>query len=404
VLGRFSPEGSILASQEAFDGKIRFWDVRANRAIATLNDHDNPVWSPDGRYLAVFGPGRFKVANGETGGDRIATVIYEVASPQQQYPGSEAIHALAIGAGGGHVAAQGSVWEVQSDKGRRWLVPGLAPAAPKPHAQYFAGPEQLWALEVVGDGKERRTEKIVQVFPKNREIVLEGIGLKSPAIVQALAISADGKRMLLGLQRPGRDPGNPNRPEFEFGAELWDLEASKRLAIWDEWIEHPVDELWFTPDGRNAVAEGVLWDVATGKNVGNFSVVGKIAFRSDSQVAYAAAHFSADHDQLDLMYRVDAKKWDIDATWPSRQGHVESVVLGPDDTILATGGADGSICLWDPVTQRELARWEAHAAKVTALAFHPDGKTLISGAADGTLRLWDLPQIRRELKVLGLDW
>lgn len=152
------------------------------------------------------------------------------------------------------------------------------------------------------------------------------------------------------------------------------------------------------------MAEGVVWDVATGKSIGNFSIVGELAIRSDSQVAFAAAHFSADLDQLDLLHRIDAKKWDIDATWSSRQGHVESLALRHDDTVLATGGADGTICLWDPNTQRELARWEAHSAKVTALAFHPDGKTLISGAADGTLRLWDLPQIRSEPKELGLDW
>jgi WD40 repeat protein len=48
-------------------------------------------------------------------------------------------------------------------------------------------------------------------------------------------------------------------------------------------------------------------------------------------------------------------------------------------------------------TGRELAQWEAHQVGVTALAFSPDGRTLASGGADGTMKLWNLSSIRCEL-------
>jgi hypothetical protein len=56
--------------------EVRLWDVRGSRPIAYLSEHDNPVWSSDGRYLAVFGPGRFKSGAGEMWGDRMATLVY----------------------------------------------------------------------------------------------------------------------------------------------------------------------------------------------------------------------------------------------------------------------------------------------------------------------------------------
>jgi WD40 repeat protein len=50
-------------------------------------------------------------------------------------------------------------------------------------------------------------------------------------------------------------------------------------------------------------------------------------------------------------------------------------------------------------------RWEAHKTTVTALAFAPVwGSTLATGGADGTLKLWNILSIRRELETLGLSF
>jgi WD40 repeat protein/tRNA A-37 threonylcarbamoyl transferase component Bud32 len=90
--------------------------------------------------------------------------------------------------------------------------------------------------------------------------------------------------------------------------------------------------------------------------------------------------------------------------WKGHDGTVLAVSVSPDGRMLASGGADRMICLWELPSGRAVARWEAHDANLTALFFMPDGRTLVSGAADGMLKLWDLPLIRRELAAMGLDW
>jgi hypothetical protein len=74
-------------------------------------------------------------------------------------------------------------------------------------------------------------------------------------------------------------------------------------------------------------------------------------------------------------------------------GHPEgavSVAFSPGGDLLASGGGDGAILLWDLKTQTPLATLEGHSGPVTLLQFSPDGKSLASGSYDGSILIWDV--------------
>jgi WD40 repeat protein len=70
-------------------------------------------------------------------------------------------------------------------------------------------------------------------------------------------------------------------------------------------------------------------------------------------------------------------------------GNVTCIVFSPDGKMLASGGWDDTIRLWDVNTGAELRKIYAHQAMVAAVVFSPDGKALASrGGLDGSVRLW----------------
>jgi WD40 repeat protein len=89
---------------------------------------------------------------------------------------------------------------------------------------------------------------------------------------------------------------------------------------------------------------------------------------------------------------------------------VISVASSPDGQTLASGSADGTVCLWDMANLTAPVILGDHDGPVTAVAFSPQGQTLGSGSRDGTVRLWNLtnpaatPVIleRHEASVLSL--
>ena len=79
------------------------------------------------------------------------------------------------------------------------------------------------------------------------------------------------------------------------------------------------------------------------------------------------------------------------------------VTFSPDGTLLASGGADYAVSLWDiedPSEAGVLVTLEGHADAVSGVAFNPDGTLLVSSSLDGTLRLWNV-ETQEQLAVLS---
>lgn len=84
-------------------------------------------------------------------------------------------------------------------------------------------------------------------------------------------------------------------------------------------------------------------------------------------------------------------------------GDVNAVAFSPDKSILASGGKDNFVILWDTKTWKELKRFSSHEENVTAVAFSPDGKMLASGDKNKRVLVWDVATGRNTttLKVGG---
>lgn len=85
---------------------------------------------------------------------------------------------------------------------------------------------------------------------------------------------------------------------------------------------------------------------------------------------------------------------------------VEAVAFGSMG-ILASGHRDGSIRLWDVVSEKELATLQSGEAPILTLVFSPAGDVLLTGSFDGNVILWDvkihnkLSEIHAALNVIG---
>jgi DNA-binding beta-propeller fold protein YncE len=75
------------------------------------------------------------------------------------------------------------------------------------------------------------------------------------------------------------------------------------------------------------------------------------------------------------------------------KGHKDSLyamALSPDGKLLATGGYDQKVLLWDLTSGQPVATLDGHSGAVFDLAFAREGKLLASASADRTIKLWDV--------------
>ncbi|NES82587.1 MAG: hypothetical protein F6K10_14895 [Moorea sp. SIO2B7] len=73
----------------------------------------------------------------------------------------------------------------------------------------------------------------------------------------------------------------------------------------------------------------------------------------------------------------------------SSVGIIWAVAVSPDSTMIASGGSEQPIKLWNSGTGKLLRTLTEHSDSVNCLAFSPDNPTLASGGNDNSIRIWN---------------
>jgi WD40 repeat protein len=133
-----------------------------------------------------------------------------------------------------------------------------------------------------------------------------------------------------------------------------------------------------------------LWDLESGKEKrtlnGNipFSCV---AFSPDGKLVAAGGG----EGTIKLWNGATGREW---TSLTHGDDWVYSVAFSPDGKTLAVGTENDEVLLWDVVAAKFIGALQGHLETVRPVAFSPDGKTLASGGDDDLVKLWDMTQCR----------
>jgi serine/threonine protein kinase/WD40 repeat protein len=154
-----------------------------------------------------------------------------------------------------------------------------------------------------------------------------------------------------------------------------------------------------------------IWDTLTGRVAHVLKVPGlsanspgyRVYLTNDSTIGRRG---QIRVDPIDLRIHPDGSRialvsqgvfqlWDLKAgrmlAMLPKPGHLSPVTCVAQHEgarLVASGGDEGVVLLWDREDGRPRGALLGHTAPITALAFSPDGGRLVSAAADGTLIVW----------------
>jgi WD40 repeat protein/tRNA A-37 threonylcarbamoyl transferase component Bud32 len=188
---------------------------------------------------------------------------------------------------------------------------------------------------------------------------------------------------------------------------LWRWNRNSRWGM-DPRFNDSVQALALAPDGRTLATASnhgdvALWDLANGRRRLALPLVHE---------EVACLSFSPDGTLLAANHRHKVRLWEVPRragqavrlkqTLSGRhEGPVVSLAFAPGGQVLATGGADNRVVLWDLSTGMGIHVLFGHQGPVQALAFTPDGHTLVSGGADGKVKLWHARSGQELLTLAG---
>ncbi|MCF2149849.1 WD40 repeat domain-containing protein [Desmonostoc muscorum LEGE 12446] len=213
-----------------------------------------------------------------------------------------------------------------------------------------------------------------------------------------VAFSPDGETLATG--------------HFDAAIRLWHPISGKEIRTlrghgWD------VNSLTFSPDGRFLVSGGIdgaimIWNWRNGERIRTLNrpsdffgsmvswfdrsvgSIRSVAISPDGQTIASGGSSAGDNG----VSNPPIKLWNTSTGREERifTGHTDSVnaiAFSPTEKIIASGGEDNTIQIWNYQTG-ELIQTLELKSPVNCLAFSPRDKILVSGGGDSKIRIWTL--------------
>ena len=204
--------------------------------------------------------------------------------------------------------------------------------------------------------------------------------------------------------------------------QLWGLETGGKLSTL-KLVEkyESITALTFSEDNTRLISLDKLgkithWDVATGKRLSNKS---RRVNSYDAVTVSQDGNTFATGNQQGKIYLWDSTTGRLLASirghtqfleslksilgWadkPPQNEEVRALAFSSDGKMLASGGEDKSVQLWNTETRAKYATFREHKEWITAIAFSTDGETVASGDASKVIKLWDVNARRKRVTLI----
>lgn len=443
LLLALSPDGRRIASANSSQG-ASLWDLSSGTKKFTLPDSDHlggrPVFSPDGKTLALSRDSRILLYDPETG-DMIREIRGHPADdgvqpgPDEEgdSPGRPIVGTIAYSPDGRSIASVGAMEGTTETRVHIWDA-----ATGEERKEFETFGDDLYCVAFSPDGTRIAAagQDFLHVWEDTSGKKL--LEAHAPRISD-LAFSHDGKTVAVASNRTNTirlvDVATGKRiPEIAEhegslslvvfspdGESLATLDSDGRAIVWEAARGKPLFQqepesarlrgVTFGTDSRAFLtyhADGTFRsrDFATGALLSEFNPYREQAERSEGQEGQLArddlderlTYFAIARDQettaaATVSGVIVVGKLGVRTPTARLEGHrggMEYMTFGDDGQRLLSWGADGTARVWELRTGKEIWKLEPHGETIATLGYTPGFERFALGDSDGSIHVWEM--------------